>query len=119
PGLMRELVRRTGPANAVVLPQDGRVVASSDTIAVASRVTGLGTAPITVFLVILLAGAVLAGVLVTSVARSLSQPFADLTEMAERVARGDLDAQLQTVGEGEAGRLGEAFNRMTHELRKN
>jgi diguanylate cyclase (GGDEF)-like protein len=88
-----------------------------------SGLFGNGTLP---SLLILLAGAAVAGLLLTTVARGLSKPFADLTEVAERVAEkvaeGDL-ADLETIVEqlpqGEAGRLGEAFNRVTTELRRN
>jgi diguanylate cyclase (GGDEF)-like protein len=89
------------------------------TVVVASRDPGLSSALVAGFVLILAAGAAAAVLLVTSLARSLSQPFTDLTEVAERVAHGDLDARLDTVGEGEAGRLGEAFNHMTTELRRN
>lgn len=68
---------------------------------------------------ILLAGVAVAGILVTVVARGLSQPFSELTEAAERVVQGDLDTAITTAGdEGEAGRLGSAFNLMTGELRR-
>jgi two-component system cell cycle response regulator len=67
---------------------------------------------------ILLAGALAAGLLVSVVARGLSQPFTELTEAAERVAKGDLDTSIAASDEGEAGRLGSAFNRMTGELRR-
>jgi two-component system, cell cycle response regulator len=88
-----------------------------------SGLSGNGTLP---SLLILLAGAAVAGLLLTTVARGLSKPFADLTKVAERVAEkvaeGDL-ADLETIVEqlpqGEAGRLGEAFNRVTTELRRN
>ncbi len=64
-------------------------------------------------------GVVVAGSLVTVVARGLSQPFSELTEAAERVAQGDLDAPITAGGdEGEAGRLGSAFSQMTDELRR-
>jgi two-component system, cell cycle response regulator len=75
---------------------------------------------------ILVAGAAVAGLLVTIVARGLSQPFADLTEVAERVAEraadgdfGNVDAIVDEFPQGEAGRLGEAFNRVATELRRN
>jgi diguanylate cyclase (GGDEF)-like protein len=67
---------------------------------------------------ILIAGAAAAGLLLTVVARGLAQPFADLTEAAERVVEGDLDTTIATDEEGEAGRLGTAFNRVTDELRR-
>jgi len=67
---------------------------------------------------IMLAGALAAGLLVLLVARGLSQPFAELTEAAERVAKGELDTTITASDEGEAGRLGSAFNQMTGELRR-
>jgi diguanylate cyclase (GGDEF)-like protein len=80
-----------------------------------------GTDPSTGLLVVglLVVLAAAAGLLVTVVARGLSKPFADLTEAAERVARGDLDTRITGPADGEAGRLSEAFNRMTSELRRN
>ena len=71
------------------------------------------------FTLILLAGALAAGALVTVVARGLSQPYTEITEAAERVARGDLDTPINLAPDGEAGRLGSAFNQMTDELRRN
>jgi two-component system, cell cycle response regulator len=95
-------------------------------VIVTAQNSGLGAGTVVLFVVILVAGAVAAGLLVALVARSLSQPFADLTKVAERVAdrvaEGDLDelkAIVDDLPQGEAGRLGEAFNRMTTELRRN
>jgi two-component system, cell cycle response regulator len=95
-------------------------------VIVTAQNAGLGAGTVLLFVVILVAGAVAAGLLVALVARSLSQPFADLTKVAERVAdrvaEGDLDelnAIVDDLPQGEAGRLGEAFNRMTTELRRN
>jgi diguanylate cyclase (GGDEF)-like protein len=62
---------------------------------------------------------ILAAVLVAIIARALTQPLAELTHAAERVARGDLEARIEKSGDGEVGRLSEAFNRMTLELRRN
>ena len=72
----------------------------------------------TLFLLILLAGAVAAGILVAVVARGLSQPYTEIAEAAERVAGGDLDTAITPAPDGEAGRLGSAFNQMTDELRR-
>lgn len=66
-----------------------------------------------------LVGLILAAVLVAVIARALTQPLAELTDAAERVARGDLEARIERSGDGEVGRLAEAFNRMTLELRRN
>jgi two-component system, cell cycle response regulator len=100
-----------------VVEQVGR--GSPMRVAVTAPEPGMQDNATVLLVVILLAGAIVAVVLVTVVARGLSQPFADLTEAAERVARGDLDTRITTPGEGEAGRLGDAFNRMTSELRRN
>jgi diguanylate cyclase (GGDEF)-like protein len=70
------------------------------------------------FAVILLTAALVAGLLVTLVARGLSQPYTDITEAAERAVRGDLDTEISQATEGEAGRLGSAFNQMIDELRR-
>jgi diguanylate cyclase (GGDEF)-like protein len=70
------------------------------------------------FLLILLAAAAVAGLLVTLVARSISQPYTDIADAAERVASGDLDADITPATDREAGRLGSAFNQMTGELRR-
>jgi diguanylate cyclase (GGDEF)-like protein len=70
------------------------------------------------FLLILLAAAAVAGLLVTLVARGLSQPYTDIADAAERVARGELDTDITPASDGEAGRLGSAFNQMTSELRR-
>jgi two-component system cell cycle response regulator len=70
------------------------------------------------FALILIAGAVAAGALVTVVARNLSRPYAEITAAAERVAGGDLDTSISAATDGEAGRLGSAFNTMTDELRR-
>jgi diguanylate cyclase (GGDEF)-like protein len=70
------------------------------------------------FVLILLAAAVVAGAGVTIVARNLSKPFAEIADAAEAVARGELETSIRPGAEGEAGRLGSAFNQMTDELRR-
>ena len=80
---------------------------------------GVDAGSTTLFLLILLTGTLVAGVLVTMIVRGLSQPLTDLTEAAERVARGDMDTRIDRSDDGEVGRLSEAFNRMTSELRQN
>jgi diguanylate cyclase (GGDEF)-like protein len=109
---------------AQVVEADGWTVAAQGprqgvpyTVVVAVPETNDATRTLLVAL-ILIAGAAAAGLLVTVVARGLAQPFADLTEAAERVVEGDLDAAVAASDEGEAGRLGTAFNRVTSELRR-
>ncbi|MGH8970324.1 MAG: diguanylate cyclase [Actinomycetes bacterium] len=89
------------------------------TVVVAAQRDEGGSGATLLFVLISVAGAAAAGLLVTVVARGLSQPFTDLTEAAERVARGDLDTRITGTADGEAGRLSDAFNRMTVELRRN
>jgi two-component system, cell cycle response regulator len=61
-----------------------------------------------------------AAALVTVVVRGLSQPLTDLTEAAERVVQGDLDTRIApTDDDSEVGRLSEAFNVITSDLRQN
>ncbi len=67
---------------------------------------------------LLVAGAAAAAGLVTVVAWNMSRPYAELTAAAERVAGGDLDTSIAAATDGEAGRLGSAFNAMTDELRR-
>ena len=55
----------------------------------------------------------------TVVVRGLSQPLTDLTEAAERVVQGDLDTTIAPSDDSEVGRLSEAFNLMTSDLRQN
>jgi two-component system cell cycle response regulator len=86
------------------------------TIVTSDTRSGGSSAPL--FALILLLGALAAGALVTVVARNLSKPYAEITEAAERVARGELDTPMAPSGDGEAGRLGSAVMTMTDELRR-
>lgn len=63
------------------------------------------------------AGLASAGVLVTVIARALTRPLAELTEAAQRVATGDLDVSIGGTPAGAVGRLSEAFDGMTAQLR--
>lgn len=76
---------------------------------------GLRTVPLALVVV---AAALAAGLLVTAVARDLSRPYAELTRVAERAAGGDLDIEVETDEEGEAGRLGSAISTVVDELRR-
>jgi len=121
-GTRRGLVHVGNRVTEVGRPSSG----APYTIIVTARNSGLGSGTVALFVMILVAGSAAAVLLVTVVARSLSKPFADLTEVAERVAErvaeGDLDELdviVDDLPQGEAGRLGEAFNRMTTELRRN
>jgi nitrogen fixation/metabolism regulation signal transduction histidine kinase len=48
---------------------------------------------------------------------SLTRPLRELEAAADRVAAGDLESTLGVRSGGEVGRVMEAFNRMTHDLR--
>jgi two-component system, cell cycle response regulator len=86
------------------------------TVVTSDTRSGGSSAPL--FVLILVAGALAAGALVTVVARNLSKPYAEITAAAERVARGELDTPMAPSGDGEAGRLGSAVMTMTDELRR-
>jgi methyl-accepting chemotaxis protein WspA len=57
------------------------------------------------------------GLVAILVARSLSRPIRDAAEVANRVASGDLSAQIKTRATGEAGQLLNAVKKMTHDLK--
>jgi diguanylate cyclase (GGDEF)-like protein len=125
PGTTSQLVdaigRQQGPVQVdgwLAYVEGPRPGAPYDVVVAAPR-PGLGGDATALFALILLFGATAAGLLVSVVARSLSQPFTEITEAAERVMEGNLDTEIETGSDGEAGRLGEAFNRMTTELRSN
>lgn len=65
---------------------------------------------------IALAVAGLAGLLVILSAQGLTRPLRRLTELVERMTRGELGGRIQTGSRDEIGRLAEAFNRMAEEL---
>jgi diguanylate cyclase (GGDEF)-like protein len=88
-------------------------------VVVTERTPSISSDTLLLLVVIVVSSATAAALLVAVVARGLSQPFSDLTEAAERVARGDLEASLTRPADGEAKRLSDAFNRMTGELRRN
>jgi len=64
---------------------------------------------------------VLAVVLVLTVviARRTTAPILELQRHTQRVAAGDLEARVEIKSRDELGELGQAFNRMTHELAEN
>lgn len=59
----------------------------------------------------------LAAVLATIIAERIARPIRRLTEVAERLARGDLDARLLPSGQDEVDQLTRAFNFMADRLR--
>lgn len=69
---------------------------------------------------VLIAVVACAGVVAISVAwwlaRSTTHPLTELALAVERVADGDLSAQVPVRSQDEVGRLGQTFNRMTREM---
>lgn len=53
-----------------------------------------------------------------SITRFLTTPITQLTEVAKRVAGGDLEAQVPLTSKDEIGQLARAFNTMTSQLRQ-
>lgn len=51
-------------------------------------------------------------------ARSVSQPVAEMTRAAEAMARGDYEQQIAVQGDDEIARLGRAFNTMAREVNR-
>jgi serine phosphatase RsbU (regulator of sigma subunit) len=65
-------------------------------------------------------GAVALGLLaIVPLSRRITRELGVLTEGAERLARGDLEARVPVRSRDEVGRLADAFNRMAHDLREN
>jgi two-component system phosphate regulon sensor histidine kinase PhoR len=61
--------------------------------------------------------AVLAGLLALAIAERTARPVRELTEVAERMANGDLSARLYSSSRDEIGQLTHAFNHMADQLR--
>jgi signal transduction histidine kinase len=59
-----------------------------------------------------------AAALAQSMARRISGPVRDLTEAAQRIARGELDARVSTSSRDEFLRLVDSFNRMAGDLER-
>ncbi len=64
----------------------------------------------------MLAAATLAMVVAFFVTRSITRPVAQVVELAERVARGDLRESVEVTSRDEVGRLQAAMREMTHKL---
>jgi PAS domain S-box-containing protein len=70
-----------------------------------------------------LIGLGVAGFMIMSIAlmlltRRLTAPLRLLTDGAERIGKGDLDASIAVASKDEFGRLAHVFNQMTHQLRE-
>jgi two-component system NtrC family sensor kinase len=66
---------------------------------------------------VMLAMAVIAGLLGIFLARRLAVPLANLTEIAARIASGEMELRMELSGPQEVISLGTAFNSMTAQLR--
>jgi class 3 adenylate cyclase len=66
----------------------------------------------------LLAALLVAALVSAGVSRGVSRPVEELVNAAHRIAKGDYSLKVKVEGEDEIGRLGEAFNEMTVDLRK-
>jgi len=69
-------------------------------------------------LVALLVAATLAGLLAVLIAGSITRPIRALTDVAERIVSGDLQARLFPTTEDEVGTLTTAFNRMADHMQE-
>jgi diguanylate cyclase (GGDEF)-like protein len=91
-----------GPANALLVLSVDR-----------SDVHGL----LAVLVIVLLVALLLSAVIGAWLARLTTQPLAQLSDAAARVAAGDFDTAIDMPAHDEVGRLAAAFNEMTRELR--
>ncbi|HEY8473107.1 MAG TPA: diguanylate cyclase [Natronosporangium sp.] len=65
--------------------------------------------------VLVVAAGLLAVIAAWRLARSTTEPLAELSRAAERIAHGDLTVRVPVRGSDEPGRLAATFNRMTHQ----
>ncbi len=98
-----------------ILPVDGsawNVVMTIPQVSVTSVAMRLGLRLITM---ILLIGAVVLGV-IYAIGRKLTRPLEHMVEVAESIARGNLEKPVPNGGEDEIGRLSVSFERMRSSL---
>ncbi|MCA1726465.1 MAG: diguanylate cyclase [Actinobacteria bacterium] len=72
----------------------------------------------TPILILLGLGLLVAGLIGYLLARMVARPVQRLAADAVAIARGDLELNVETEGGDEVGRLGAAFNAITHDLRR-
>jgi two-component system sensor histidine kinase VicK len=101
-----------GPITSVGGAPVGTLVISNPARVIVRAREGLTSV---LFIVAMAAGAV-ALVLAWVSGRRITQPIKELTETAEEVREGNLEAVASVAGEDEVGRLGETFNEMTSSL---
>lgn len=73
----------------------------------------------TVMIIIILAGSALTFIIVLLLTAKMRRQISFLSDAAEITGRGILDHEVTVISKDELGRLGEAFNKMLGELRKN
>ncbi len=67
---------------------------------------------------ICLAGIILASILIWFIAKWLTKPLKELTELSKRMADLDFDAKYTSGGKNEVGQLGAHFNQMSENLER-
>src|SRR3954454_7790554 len=98
------------------LPGAVRAAPSRDVVVLTVSRAGVGGL-VEVLIAVLVAALLLSGVIGAWLARLTTQPLAQLSDAAARVAAGDLDTKIEMTSQDEVGRLAAAFNEMTGELR--
>ena len=99
---------------ALVVP-----VAEMQTAIVAARNETRSQIEISIWLAaVILVGLLLFAIVISlAVSQVISAPVVKLTETANQIVEGDLDAQASVISQDESGRLAKAFNTMTARLR--
>ena len=72
----------------------------------------------TILIIAVILAALLFSILIALyIARSISKPVAEMLKAADRMAEGDLNAQINIDSENEIGQLGKAFAKSTHTIK--
>ncbi len=95
------------------ITNDQQTVLSSDLAAGRADLDNANRLILVSGIIALIAGAVLAYL----ARQTIAGPISRLTQVAERIRGGDLEAQAVVESRDETGVLAETFNRMTHQLR--
>jgi len=94
----------------------GQVVGSLYVGALKSTFQALSDAFSNQVLIIAALSILLAGIIATPIARTITRPVSDLVEANRRLAQGDMSVHVNVNGSGELALLGHSFNRMVKEL---
>jgi len=94
----------------------GQVVGSLYVGALKSTFQALSDAFSNQVLIIAALSILLAGIIATPIARTITRPVSDLVEANRRLAQGDMSVHVNVNGGGELALLGHSFNRMVKEL---